>query len=152
MKRFLFSKWCILAGQLRLVALRQAFPPESHIPARRAGQYTGMWMSDSGLKEAHCTVWEMKYSHGWGMSSRLKPNPIFHDPPPPLQWWQQRLAPTAIVVLFIMFLFCFGFFLTVPPQRCARHWWLNLCSCCDVGWLSSVKWRSPFFQMTSVNL
>lgn len=46
------------------VALRQAFPPESHIPARRASQYTGMWMLDSEQKEALCIGWDMKYSHG----------------------------------------------------------------------------------------
>lgn len=34
------------------VALRQAFPPESHIPARRAGQHSGMWSADSEQREA----------------------------------------------------------------------------------------------------
>lgn len=33
-------------------ALRQAFPPESHIPARRAGQHRGMWSVDSEQREA----------------------------------------------------------------------------------------------------
>lgn len=43
--RFLFHIGCTLqCNRSEAVALHPAFPPASHIPARRAGQYSGMWL------------------------------------------------------------------------------------------------------------
>lgn len=83
-KRFLFSIWFSLAMKQRseAAALRH-IPPESHIPARRAGQHRGMWSVDSEQKEALLHRLGSEISLWLGHELEAKAQPHFTWPPSP---------------------------------------------------------------------
>lgn len=83
-KRFLFSIWCTLAVKQRSEAdaLRH-FPPESHIPTRRAGQLSGMCSADSEQKEALLHRLGSEISSWLGHELEAKAQPHFTWPPSP---------------------------------------------------------------------
>lgn len=108
-KRFQFSIWCALAVKQRseaVVVLRQAFPPESHIPARRAGQHSGMWSVDSEQKEGLLHRMGSEISSWLGHELEAKPQPHFTWTPSPTA----MMATVAGTTCYCGAVYC-GFFL-----------------------------------------